>query len=151
VAQATALRDAAAKTGLLPAASATGDIVLTTPPFSAGTANKEGSDTIPTVPLTGDDVSTFKEKCQSILQAAARHEPPLAVVEAPNESRVLVIELDGVQPDWPKGQRYVAEAAVTRELMSELGGPPQRDWFTLPAVEGRLGYVDAQAPKKAGA
>jgi len=149
VAKATALRDTAAKSGLLPAAAAMGEIVVTTPPFSAG-ATTEGADTIPSVPLTGDDVSMFKEKCQSILQAAARHEPPLAIVEAPNEFRVLVIELDSVQPDWPKGQRYVAEAAVTQELMSEMGRRLQPDWYTLQSVEGRLGYVDAQAPKKVG-
>ena len=149
-ARATALRDAAAKTGLLPAAAATGDIVVTTPPFSAGMASKEGADTIPSVPLTGDDVSMFKDKCQSILEAAAKHEPAVAVVEAPNEFRVLVIELDDVQPDWPKGQRYIAEATVTRELMSEFGRQLASDWYKLASVEGRLGYVDAQAPKKIG-
>jgi hypothetical protein len=144
--QATQLRDAAANVGLAPAAAATGQLVVSTPPFSAGLAK---ADPIASVPLTGDDVMNFKEKCQTILGSAAKHEPPVAVVEAPNESKVLVVELDSVQPDWPKGQRYVAEAGVTRELMSELGRPLASEWFKLPSVEARLGYTD-EKNKNAG-
>ena len=89
----------------------------------------------------------FKQKCQSILESAAKHEPPVAVVEAPNEFKVLVIELSDVQPDWANGQRYVAEASVTRELMSEFARPLEQEWYSLSAVEARLGYVDVQKNK----
>jgi hypothetical protein len=146
--KAEALKGTAAKAGLPSAAAAAGLPVVTTPPFSAGLA--QGAEPIPDVPLAGDDVKTFKEKCQSVLEAAAKHEPPVAVVLAPNQSKVLVIELSDVTPDWPKGEKYVAEAQVTRELMSEFARPLQEQWFTLPSVEARLGYTDAQKNKDAG-
>jgi hypothetical protein len=146
--QAKALHDAAAKAGLMSAGPAAGQLVTTTPPFSV--AAEKATDAVPTVPLAGEDLSTFKQKCQSTMEAAAKHEPPVAIVEAPNEMKALVIELADVQPDWPKGQRYVAEADVTRELLSDLARPLQTQWFTLAAVEARLGYTDAGKSKDAG-
>ena len=146
--QATALRDAAVKTGLTTAAANARLIVDTTPPFSASLV--KATEPVAGVPLAGEDVAIFKQKCESILESAAKQEPPVAMVEAPNESKVLVIELAEVQPDWPDGQRYVAEAAVSQELMSEFARPLTQQWFTLPAVEARLGYVDAQKDKSAG-
>jgi hypothetical protein len=140
VAQANALRDAAAKSSLTTAAAAATQLVVTTPPFSAGMSKE--TDTIPTVPLEGEDVANFKDKCQTLLAAAAQHQPPLAVVEAPNESKVLVIELANVQPNWPSGQQYVAEAAVARELLSELSRPLEAEWYSLSSVQARLGYVE---------
>jgi hypothetical protein len=146
--QAKALRDAAAKVGLLSAGRSAGQLVISTPPFSV--APEKAGAIIPTVPLTGEDISLFRQKCQSIMESAAKHEPPVAMVEAPNEMKALVIELADVQPDWPKGQRYVAEADVTRELLSDLARPLQTQWFTLPAVEARLGYTDVGTKKTAG-
>jgi hypothetical protein len=146
--QAKALRDAAAKTGLVSAAAAVGQGVTTTPPFSADL--EKGNDPVIGVPLTGNDIMLFREKCQSIVDAAAKHEPPVTVVESPNESKAVVIELADVQTDWPKGEKYVAEAQVTQELMSEFGRPLATEWFTLPSVEARLGFVDAQKKKGAG-
>jgi hypothetical protein len=141
------LRDAAAKTGLTAAAAAAGLPVANAGPFSAGVAKE--SEPVEGVPLTGEDILNFKQKCQSILELAAKQQPPVAVVEAPNESKVMVIELADVKPDWASGKMYVAEADVTRELLSEFSRPLEMDWFTLPAVEARLGYVDVQK-KSAG-
>jgi hypothetical protein len=140
IAQANALHDAAARSGLATAAAAARQLVITTPPFSAGMSKE--TDAIPTVPLEGEDIVKFRDACQTLLAAAAQHQPPVAVVQAPNESKVLVIELADVKPEWPSGQRYVAEAAVARELLTELGRPLESEWYSLSSVEARLGWAE---------
>jgi hypothetical protein len=139
--QAKALKDAAAKVGLLVAAKAGGELVKTTAPFSAGM--EQGEEQISDFPLAGDDLIAFREKCRSLMEQAADHQPPVAVVEAPTAQKILVVELAEVKPDWEKNRRYIAEAQATGQMISEIIRPLQSEWYTLPSVEARLGYKDS--------
>jgi hypothetical protein len=146
--QAKTVCEAAKKVGLTKAASDAGLSMSQTPPFSP--ALYKAADPIEGVSLRGDDQYAFRERCLSIIDAAARHEPPVAVVEAPVELKAMVIELAEVRPDWPDGERYVAEGQVTQELIREFARPIESEWFSLKSVETRLGYVSTEPEKTAG-
>ena len=136
----------AARTDGLIAAAHAANLEIDYPPAFA-LSGRAGREPIKGVPLSGDALEHFRQRCQSLLTAAAQHQPPVTTIESPLDAKILVAELSGVVPDWHAGQRQQIESEVSLELRNEFSRPLQSEWFTLADVEKRLGYKDLDKNK----
>ena len=143
--QAEKLATAAKSAGLVAAAHAA-DLDIDYPSaFALG--GRAGREPIKGVPFSGDALELFRQRCQTLLTAVADHQPPIATIEVPLDAKILVVDLSSITPEWPAGQRQLAESEVSLQLRNEFSRPLQTEWFTLSDVEQRLGYKDVDKSK----
>lgn len=144
VAEAKRLRDAAEKSGLSAAADAAKKDVFTTSDFF----NREGLNSsfdqvtlIPAVELPPPARQRLVGEAFNLLAKATPDAPhPVAVVELPAASRVVVAELSDVERAWRDEQQDLLQYQLGRQIAAQRAQRLLTDYFTFDAVKNRLGY-----------
>ena len=139
-AEAKKLVEAAKKGGLQAAATAAGRKVVETGTIGRGFLGF-GPTTIPNYPTTPETRQQLLGLTQTLLTDATPDAPhPVAMVELPEEKRVIVAELRDVSSRIQADQSYATHVYVASQLEMQEAQELAVDWFKPENVKARLNY-----------
>lgn len=132
--------DAAKKNGLVKAAAEAKKPVVATGTISRGMYGMPPT-TIPNYPTSAPSVGTVAAQAYKLLVQASPDAPhPLALIELPDEKKVVVAELGEVTSLIPEETAYLTRLGVAHQMAFKESQDLAAEWFTEDAVKARLGY-----------
>ena len=140
LADAKALLEAAKKVGLAKAAAAAGRPVVATGTIGRGMYGLPPT-TIPNYPASMPSIRTVSTEAYRLLTQASPDAPrPVALIELPEERKVIVAELGDVTSLIPPDSSYLIRLGQQHQLAFEAAQDLAADYFTADAVRARLNY-----------
>jgi hypothetical protein len=143
--------EAAKKDGLAKAAAAAGKPVVATGTIGRGMYGMPPT-TIPNYPTSGPSVRALAAEAQELLNQATPDAPhPAALVELPEERKVVVAELGEVTSRIQPDTAYATRLGVAHQMAFQQAQDLAADWFTEDAIKARLNYRSLEPdanPKK---
>jgi hypothetical protein len=140
VADAKQFMEAAKKDGVARAAAAAGRQVVTTGAIGRGMYGLPPT-TIPNYPASAPSIRAVAGQAYQLLTQASPDSPhPTALVELPDEKKVVVAELADVTSLIPAEQAPLIRAEVGYRLAFDQAQDLAAEYFTADAVKSRLGY-----------
>jgi len=146
--QAKQFVDAAKKDGLSQAAAASGKQVIATGTIGRGMFGLPPT-TVPNYPTTPESRQELIGRAYQLLSEATPTAPhPVAVIELPEERKVVVAELGTVTSTMPAEQMYFMRMSLAREMEFQQSQDLAADWFNADAIRSRLNYKPLDDTRK---
>jgi len=146
--QAKQFVDAAKKDGLSQAAAASGKQVIATGTIGRGMFGLPPT-TVPNYPTTPESRQELIGRAYQLLSEATPTAPhPVAVIELPEERKVVVAELGTVTSTMPAEQMYFMRMSLAREMEFQQAQDLAADWFNADAIRSRLNYKPLDDTRK---